>query len=220
MTETRRQELARLCRERRLTCLLIDDLLLMYLCTLPAPRLPYLVDCALPFAHLDPYTTTAGIVPPEIFYGRQRERKQILDPMGSCFICGGRQLGKTALLRDIERECTSWRLGAWCSGSISRPRGSVISTRSICSGGGGTSTPQIWRAARERPKPDQRRSPAARYSTVARSRPEATVSFAARRRQDSGQRWAERADQPRKQARCVLSDLANQGPDGSHRSTL
>lgn len=104
MTETRRKELARLCREQHITCLLLDDLLLLYLCTLPAPRLPHLFDCALPFTYLDPYTTIASVVPPEIFYGRQRERQQISDRMGSSFIYGGRQLGKTALLRDIERE--------------------------------------------------------------------------------------------------------------------
>jgi hypothetical protein len=38
-----------------------------------------------------------------MFYGRVVEREAIIDPMGSCFIYGGRQLGKTALLRDVER---------------------------------------------------------------------------------------------------------------------
>jgi hypothetical protein len=104
MTETRRKEFARLCRERHLSAILIDDLLLIYLCSYPAPRMPHLFDCTLPFSHLDPYSTTAGLVPTEVFYGRQKERTQIIDPMGSCFIYGGRQLGKTALLRDIERE--------------------------------------------------------------------------------------------------------------------
>lgn len=104
MTEVQRIELARLSRERRTTCVMIDDLLILYLCTLPAPRLPHMFDCTLPFTFLEPYITTAGIVPTEVFYGRRREREQILAPMGSCFIYGGRQLGKTALLRAIERE--------------------------------------------------------------------------------------------------------------------
>lgn len=104
MTEPRRRELARLTREQHRTCLLVDDLLILYLATLPSPRMPHLFDCALPFTYLDPYTTTAGIVPTEMFYGRRHERAQILDPMGSCFIYGGRQLGKTALLRDVERD--------------------------------------------------------------------------------------------------------------------
>src|ERR1051325_10975214 len=38
-----------------------------------------------------------------MFYGRGQGRRSIIDPMGSCFIYGGRQLGKTALLRDVER---------------------------------------------------------------------------------------------------------------------
>lgn len=103
MTEMRRREIVRLGQERRRTYLLIDDLLILYLATLRPPRMPHLFDLAIPFTYIDPYSTTAGLVPPEIFYGRRREREQILDPMDSCFIYGGRQLGKTALLRDVER---------------------------------------------------------------------------------------------------------------------
>jgi len=75
----------------------------LYLCGERGSRLPVLFECTLPFTFLEPYTTTAGLVPPEMFYGRMRERDSIVDPMGSCFIYGGRQLGKTALLRDVER---------------------------------------------------------------------------------------------------------------------
>jgi hypothetical protein len=53
---------------------------------------------------LEPYVTTASLVPPEVFYGRSRESSQIKDPYGSCFIYGGRQLGKTALLRSVQAE--------------------------------------------------------------------------------------------------------------------
>ncbi len=104
MTEARRKALAQLCHERRVSCVVLDEALLIYLCTFPPPRLPILFDCTLPFTYLDPYTTTAGIVPAEMFYGRRSERESILNPMGSCFIYGGRQLGKTALLRNIESE--------------------------------------------------------------------------------------------------------------------
>jgi hypothetical protein len=103
MTEQRRRDLARLCRQRRRTFLVIDDAVVLYLCGERGARLPVLFECALPFTFLEPYTTTAGLVPPEMFYGRARERNSIIDPMGSCFIYGGRQLGKTALLRDVER---------------------------------------------------------------------------------------------------------------------
>jgi hypothetical protein len=103
MTEPRRRELARLCRERRKTFVVVDDALVCYLCGVTGSRLRVMFDCALPFTFLEPYTTTAGLVPPEMFYGRERERDSVGELMGSCFIYGGRQLGKTALLRDDER---------------------------------------------------------------------------------------------------------------------
>jgi len=51
-----------------------------------------------------------------MFYGRVIEREAIIAPMGSCFIYGGRQLGKTALLRDIERSfhaLSEGRIALW-----------------------------------------------------------------------------------------------------------
>lgn len=103
MTIQRRRDLARICWERRRTFIAIDDALILYLCGERDSRLPVMFQCALPFTFAEPYTSTAGLVPPEMFYGRVQERRSILDPYGSCFIYGGRQLGKTALLRDIER---------------------------------------------------------------------------------------------------------------------
>lgn len=103
MTKQRRKDLARLCRERRRTFIVIDDAVVFYLCGERGTRLPVLFDCTLPFTFLEPYTTTSGFVPPEMFYGRERERDSIIAPTGSCFIYGGRQLGKTVLLRSVER---------------------------------------------------------------------------------------------------------------------
>ena len=103
MTEKRRRDLARLCRERRRTFIVIDDALMLYLCGERNARLPILFECSLPFTFLEPYTTTSGFVPLEMFYGRERERDSIIAPTGSCFIYGGRQLGKTVLLRSVER---------------------------------------------------------------------------------------------------------------------
>ncbi len=103
LSENRRRELAKLTREKNKSFIIIDDLVTLFLCFAKGNRLPILFDITLPFASIKPYTSTAGLVPPEMFYGREHERNQIIDPMGSCFIYGGRQLGKTALLRDIER---------------------------------------------------------------------------------------------------------------------
>ena len=70
---------------------------------------------ALPFTSADPYAPTSGAVPPELFYGRERERRDIADRSGACFIYGGRQLGKTALLRRVENDFneTSGHVALW-----------------------------------------------------------------------------------------------------------
>ncbi|MDX8033285.1 hypothetical protein SK803_23960 [Lentzea sp. BCCO 10_0856] len=57
----------------------------------------------LPWTALNPYTPfVAGLVPPEVFVGRAKEIAEVIDPRGGLFIYGGRQLGKSALLRRVE----------------------------------------------------------------------------------------------------------------------
>ena len=84
--------------------LVVDEALILFLATRPSGRLPALFRCSLPFSSADPYATTSGVVPPELFYGRKRERQAVMDQSGACFIYGGRQLGKTALLRRVEHD--------------------------------------------------------------------------------------------------------------------
>ncbi|MEG4345530.1 sigma-70 family RNA polymerase sigma factor [Microcoleus sp. A003_D6] len=103
MTVKKRRDLADLCRQRRSTFIVIDDVLMLYLCGEQKTRLPVLFDCTLPFTFLEPYKIAAGVVPPEMFYGRVREGESIIDPLGSCLIYGGRQLGKTVLLKYVHR---------------------------------------------------------------------------------------------------------------------
>ncbi|MCE7551493.1 hypothetical protein [Streptomyces thermodiastaticus] len=56
----------------------------------------------LPWAAYNPYTPfVAGLVPPEVFYGRDEEMREVMDPRGGLFLYGGRQLGKSALLRRV-----------------------------------------------------------------------------------------------------------------------
>ncbi|MFD8272157.1 hypothetical protein [Streptomyces flaveolus] len=57
----------------------------------------------LPWTRTNPYQD-AGVVPREMFYGRTAEEATVLDPRGGMFLYGGRQLGKSALLRRIETE--------------------------------------------------------------------------------------------------------------------
>jgi hypothetical protein len=101
LNDEMRPALARICRERRQTLVVVDDVLILYLYGQRAPRLRVMFECTLPFTWTEPYTATA--VSPEMFYGRVQERKSIMSPTGTGFVYGGRRLGKTALLRDVER---------------------------------------------------------------------------------------------------------------------
>ncbi len=113
LDERRRRELARLCRESAGAFAVIDTVLLLHVCAAigTRARLPRLFDCALPFSRVQPYITTAGRMPPEMFFGRHREIEELTSLMGSCFVYGGRQLGKTALLRHVEERFHAPRAG-------------------------------------------------------------------------------------------------------------
>ena len=103
LSETRREAISHMARQRSRTLLVLDELLLVFLCGERGSRMPVFFACAMPFTYVQPYVTTAGLVPPEMFYGREQEILEIANPHGSVFIYGGRQLGKTALLRAVER---------------------------------------------------------------------------------------------------------------------
>jgi hypothetical protein len=103
MTERKWRELSRLSKTKRRTFVLLDETLLVYLCHAASTRLRAWLDAALPFSFSSPYDATAGLVPPEMFYGRGAELDAVRGPNGRCFIYGGRQLGKTALLKRAEQ---------------------------------------------------------------------------------------------------------------------
>ena len=85
--------------------IVIDDPMFAYLATQPTPRRDITMSVALPFASAEPFTPdVAGLVPVEMFYGRAEELDQVVNMMGSCIVYGGRQLGKSALLRAAARE--------------------------------------------------------------------------------------------------------------------
>ena len=91
----------RATREHRLF-LVVDETLVLFLAGRESGWLSTLFRCTLPYSSAQPYATTSGLVPPELFYGRDLERSAIMDQSGACFLYGGRQLGKTALLRRVE----------------------------------------------------------------------------------------------------------------------
>ena len=83
--------------------LLVDRVLALFL-TLQdtSGRLSALLQCTLPYTSCIPFTKGSGYVAPEMFYGRERELADIRSPEGSSIVYGGRQLGKTSLLRRAE----------------------------------------------------------------------------------------------------------------------
>jgi hypothetical protein len=102
-----RRQLAEEARRRPLPVVaVVDDCAFCYLVLQAEPRLDTAMRVLLPFTAAMPYvarTPTFGDVPKEMFYGRSAELDQVLDPYGSCFVYGGRQLGKSALLREATR---------------------------------------------------------------------------------------------------------------------
>lgn len=100
----RRLAIGRLCRAKRRSFLIVDELMVSHLCGLTEGRLAAFFRGATPFTYADPFVTASSLVPPEMFYGREEELAALMSPdNGRCFVYGGRQLGKTALLREAER---------------------------------------------------------------------------------------------------------------------
>lgn len=82
----------------------VDMPIIAWLSTREEPGWRITQRVTLPFTTLNPYTPFAGgEVPDEVFVGRESEQREIIDPTGSMFVYGGRQLGKSALLRRVER---------------------------------------------------------------------------------------------------------------------
>ncbi|WP_244250993.1 ATP-binding protein [Burkholderia gladioli] len=102
MKNHRWRELSRLAKTMRKTFLVFDEVMLVYLAA-QVSKFSGFFQLALPFAYSTPYDATAGLVPPEMFYGRSAELDAVKGLNGRCFIYGGRQLGKTALLRRAEQ---------------------------------------------------------------------------------------------------------------------
>lgn len=91
------------CQRRSLSFLVIDDYLVSFLSTIDGSRLSALFECCLPFTWSEPYVRQLPL-PPEMFYGRSREVDRITARTGDVayLVYGGRQLGKTAILKQIE----------------------------------------------------------------------------------------------------------------------
>ena len=105
LSDKQRHNLANMAKNHNMTLSVLDEILLVFLARSDDNRLPDFMRCSLPYAAFNPYMPFhAGNVPPEMFYGREDMIRQILQNEGSCMVYGGRQLGKSALLRKVERE--------------------------------------------------------------------------------------------------------------------
>ena len=91
------------CHQRRASFLVVDDALVSFLGATPERRISALFACTLPFTWAEPYVRLLPL-PSEMFFGREAEQRAIANRTGSVahLVFGGRQLGKTALLKQIE----------------------------------------------------------------------------------------------------------------------
>jgi len=103
MSDRKWRDISRKTKLAHKSFVLMDEVMLLFLAGQGGSRLAAFFSTSLPFAYSDPYDATAGLVPPEMFFGRTSELNAILGMNGRCFIYGGRQLGKTALMRRAEQ---------------------------------------------------------------------------------------------------------------------
>lgn len=81
---------------------LLDEPTVVSLAATPERNLRSFFSLAVPFGSARPYSDNSAATSLEMFFGRDREYDSLVDPQGSCMVYGGRQLGKTALLKQIE----------------------------------------------------------------------------------------------------------------------
>ncbi|PKN60689.1 MAG: hypothetical protein CVU53_01790 [Deltaproteobacteria bacterium HGW-Deltaproteobacteria-11] len=105
LTVRQKRDIIRVSRDKELAIAVLDETLLIFLAQERDVRLPAFLRCALPFSALNPYRPfQAGDVSPEMFFGREAMANELQRQGGSCLVYGGRQLGKSALLRHVERQ--------------------------------------------------------------------------------------------------------------------
>lgn len=86
---------------------IIDRTVLMYLIRKydPSKVNGMLMSLVVPFAYYQPYVPNSGnAMPPEIFMGRRKELEDIKSSNGVNIVYGGRQLGKSALLKKAQKD--------------------------------------------------------------------------------------------------------------------
>lgn len=115
ITERRRRELAKACRTAHKSFLVVDEPLAMHLIAYGSQAENFFATTTA-FTNVAPYDATSSVVPAEMFFGRAKELSAVMSNSGQCFIYGGRQLGKTALMLKAENDFhkpSEARFSAW-----------------------------------------------------------------------------------------------------------
>ena len=83
--------------------LFVDRVLALYISLQTRENRPQVfLRCTLPYTYNNPYSIASGKVAEEMFFGRRKEIIELIGRNGKCLVYGGRQMGKTALLRRVE----------------------------------------------------------------------------------------------------------------------
>ncbi|MEV3963536.1 hypothetical protein AB0M34_22035 [Nocardia sp. NPDC050193] len=104
LTLEQRQQCLRACRDHKISAIVVDHAVAAFVATRYPRSFRAVQQITLPFTCFTHYSIVAGGVPEEVFVGRAAEQEELTNPKGSLFVYGGRQLGKSALLRKIEHD--------------------------------------------------------------------------------------------------------------------
>ena len=104
LTMDERRQCLNVCRDKTISAIVVDHAVAAFVAARYPRSFRAVQQITLPFTCFTHYTVVAGNVPDEVFVGRNNEIAQLTDRAGSLFVYGGRQLGKSALLRKIQRD--------------------------------------------------------------------------------------------------------------------
>ncbi|WP_394619090.1 hypothetical protein JNUCC0626_08325 [Lentzea sp. JNUCC 0626] len=110
MSAQTRRDLAVKAAGRSAPVVVVDDAALAYLAAHGNRQMTATMNVLLPFSSVNPYIRQKrGVVAPEMFYGRDKERRSVIDPDGTQLVFGGRGLGKSALLNSAAQQFENQR---------------------------------------------------------------------------------------------------------------
>lgn len=97
-----RRDLQRKARRSTRSIAVADTMTIAALATARDAGTRQFFELAIPYGSSHTYSDTGSDTAIENFFGRDTEMRALVDSRGPCFVYGGRQLGKTALLKQIE----------------------------------------------------------------------------------------------------------------------